>query len=620
MHDPNDFSVGIHHILETIRNRLGSSRVSADEPFRSPPGRKESFVSGSLLPTNLRGILRRNKLHISIIGLSSLLTGLSELLFFIVIAKATVSLASDDERVAVVGGLSLTYAELMVTGAVLVVARLVSSLVNVRALSGLNYRVVSSTRLDLVGAYLDSDWSTKTSQPRGYVQRLIHQLPNEIFSVTKTMAQGFGLAMTFGSMLVGAIVVDPLSTLLVIVFLVLLLLLFAPIRRSIRNRSRRSMAANNRFSSYISEVSALGTEIHTFGIQRPLFSRLRDLVHSEATRQFRIGTLTGLIGPVYMTFVYAAALTVLAIVADSDVGSLEDSAASLLIMLRLLGLGQQMQSAWTSVSTSLPALEQINSTFLDLRDHEERTGSIDIDGCNVLEFDRVSFSYEDGRDVLREVSFSSHRGESVGVVGRSGAGKSTLMRLALGLLRPTEGRILVDGTDLSTMSGDTRRNLIAFVPQDVTLVAGSILDNVRCYRSGITEEAARLACHEALLAEEIADLPDGLATDLGLQGQRLSGGQRQRLAIARALVADPKFVLMDEPTSALDPISESKFRDLVKSLSTERLVLVIAHRYSTIKACDKLLLLEDGKVSYFGPSSGAPVDNLFWSSMVGSNE
>jgi subfamily B ATP-binding cassette protein MsbA len=211
-------------------------------------------------------------------------------------------------------------------------------------------------------------------------------------------------------------------------------------------------------------------------------------------------------------------------------------------------------------------------------------------------FDGVSFAYGD-EPVLRDVSFTARRGEVVALVGASGAGKSTLVDLIPRFHEPTGGRILLDGTDTRDIALPALRSLVGIVSQDTVLFNDTVRSNIaygasRRFSDAEVEAAARAAnAHEFIGA-----LPDGYATVLGERGTRLSGGQRQRLAIARALLVDAPILILDEATSALDTESERLVQEAIERLLTGRTVFVIAHRLSTVRHADQILVLDRGRI------------------------
>jgi ATP-binding cassette subfamily B protein len=214
----------------------------------------------------------------------------------------------------------------------------------------------------------------------------------------------------------------------------------------------------------------------------------------------------------------------------------------------------------------------------------------------------LSFSYptRPTEPVLADLSFSAAPGEMLAIVGPSGAGKSTLLDLLQRFYDPTAGQIEIGGVPLPEMRLTELRDLVGFVPQDPVLFAGSLKDNLRYGCPEADEAAMARSLRLAHAAEFIAELPEGLETRVGEGGVGLSGGQRQRLAIARALLVDPKILLLDEATSALDAQSEEHIRESLKDMQGERTIVVIAHRLSTVRQADRILVLEDGRLAASG--------------------
>ena len=215
-----------------------------------------------------------------------------------------------------------------------------------------------------------------------------------------------------------------------------------------------------------------------------------------------------------------------------------------------------------------------------------------------VEFDRVSFRYPSRPDVrvLDELSFAVQPGQRVALVGPSGAGKSTVLSLILGFGDPAAGRILFDGREAKEISLRAIRSQMAIVPQEVLLFGGTIHENVGYGKTGATEDDIREACRLANATEFIDRLPEGMDTMVGPRGVKLSGGQRQRIAIARAILANPRILLLDEATSALDSESERLVNEALERLMQGRTSIVIAHRLSTVRDADRILVFNQGRI------------------------
>jgi ABC-type multidrug transport system fused ATPase/permease subunit len=217
-----------------------------------------------------------------------------------------------------------------------------------------------------------------------------------------------------------------------------------------------------------------------------------------------------------------------------------------------------------------------------------------------LAFEDVSFSYAEGEPVLRDLSLTLSPGETVAVVGPSGTGKSTLVALLLRFVDPDAGRVVLGGHDLRDLPLDQVRSTIALVAQDTYLFGGTIRDNIAMADPGATDEKVTAAARVANIHDFITDLPDGYATQVGERGLRLSGGQRQRLAIARAVLADAPILVLDEATASVDAATEASIQSALDRLTRDRTTLVIAHRLSTVRDADRIVVLDDGRIREAG--------------------
>ncbi|CAN5302015.1 ABC transporter ATP-binding protein [soil metagenome] len=213
-----------------------------------------------------------------------------------------------------------------------------------------------------------------------------------------------------------------------------------------------------------------------------------------------------------------------------------------------------------------------------------------------IEFKDVSFAYEEGKEVVRNITFSAPSGSVTALVGTSGSGKTTIAGLAASFLNPQSGMITVDGIDLAKISLDSYRSKLGVVLQDDFLFEGTIRENILFPRPNATEQQVLAAVHAAHVHEFTDRFEKGIDTLIGERGVKLSGGQRQRIAIARAILADPRVLILDEATSNLDTESESLIQESLRSLMKGRTTFVIAHRLSTIRQADQILVVEQGNI------------------------
>lgn len=218
-----------------------------------------------------------------------------------------------------------------------------------------------------------------------------------------------------------------------------------------------------------------------------------------------------------------------------------------------------------------------------------------------VRFEDVRFSYQPGRPVLKGVSFVAEPGQTVAIVGATGGGKSTLAGLAAKFFLPESGEVLLDGVDTRRISSPWLRRHLAIVPQQNHLFGGSLLENIRLARPEATEEEVREALRRLDCLDLFEALPEGLATGVGERGTALSLGQRQMACFARALLADPRILILDEATSAIDPITERRTQSAMRRLLAGRTSFVVAHRLSTLRHADLILVLDHGELVESGP-------------------
>jgi subfamily B ATP-binding cassette protein MsbA/ATP-binding cassette subfamily B protein AbcA/BmrA len=230
---------------------------------------------------------------------------------------------------------------------------------------------------------------------------------------------------------------------------------------------------------------------------------------------------------------------------------------------------------------------------------ERQSGAVTQSGAGSIEsieLSDVSFAYTAGSPVLNEVGLTIGKGQTVALVGPSGGGKSTVLKLILGFYPLPDGRLKLFGSDMNAWQLAAARQQMAFVSQETYLFPVSLAENIRCGRPEATQAEIEAAARQANIHDFIASLPDGYNTPAGEWGARLSGGQKQRIALARAILKDAPILLLDEPTSALDTESEAAIQDALERFTRHRTTVVVAHRLSTIKNADRVLVLADGKI------------------------
>jgi ATP-binding cassette subfamily B protein/subfamily B ATP-binding cassette protein MsbA len=258
---------------------------------------------------------------------------------------------------------------------------------------------------------------------------------------------------------------------------------------------------------------------------------------------------------------------------------------------------KELSRATYSIPRGLASMERINRILEAENPIREPENPVSIDGFkDAIRFEGVNFSYESGREILKNIDLTIPRGKMIAIVGESGAGKSTLVDLIPRFWDVSGGRITIDGTDVRNISIKELRSLMGNVNQEPILFNDTIFNNIAFGVEGATEEDVIAAAKIANAHEFIMEKPEGYQTNIGDRGSKLSGGQRQRLSIARAILKNPPILILDEATASLDTESEKLVQDALDHLMSTRTTIAIAHRLSTIKNADEIIVMHDGKI------------------------
>jgi len=441
--------------------------------------------------------------------------------------------------------------------------------------------------------------------------QMVSQIMSDVEGIRNLI--GTGLVEFVGGVLAAVVSlflllrISPLMTCLslgvVLAFGLTLSRAFKTIRPIFRERGRIMAEVTGRLTESLGGVRVIkgyhaeDREARVFaeGVQR-LLDNVRKSMTAMSVMALAATVLMGLVGAMIM---YLGAHRVLA--KSISEGDYLQFVSLLAFMIAPI---VSVVSIGTQISEALAGLERTRQVLGERPEDEDptRTHAIGPIRGEVV-FDNVTFAYNPERDVLHGISFTSRPGTVTAFVGPSGSGKSTTIGLISAFYKPTGGHIYVDGVDLDTVQLPSFRGQLGVVLQETFLFDGSIRDNVVFSRPNATEEDFLEACRIARVDEFAEKLDDKYNTIVGERGVKLSGGQRQRLSIARAILADPRILILDEATSSLDSESEAMIQEGLSHLMHGRTTFVIAHRLSTIRRADQILVVEDGRIVERGTHS-----------------
>ena len=371
---------------------------------------------------------------------------------------------------------------------------------------------------------------------------------------------------------------------------------FATIRPIFRERGKINAEVTGRLTESLGGVRVI-KGYHAEGREEKVFAGGVHRLLDNVMRTLTATSLMGLSASVLLGVVGAATMYVGGRQMNAHTLSPGSYFSYNFLLVFLIAPVMQVVSIGTQLTEALAGLERTQEIMAERPEDQDPKRLVQLgDIAGTVEFDNVTFSYDGTHDVLRNVSFRSEPGTVTALVGSSGSGKSTTIGLVSSFYVPSKGTVLVDGIDLSTVRLDSFRTRLGVVLQESFLFDGTIRENVAFSRPDATEEEIMRACRIARVDEFAESFTDQYDTVVGERGVKLSGGQRQRISIARAILAEPRILILDEATSSLDSESEQMIQQGLSYLMHGRTTFVIAHRLSTIRMADQIMVMEQGQI------------------------
>jgi ATP-binding cassette subfamily B protein len=512
--------------------------------------------------------------------------------------------------------ISLTTGQLLLITVVLILVRGAFRQIDTMIEANLASRYEDKTRGRLMNAYLSASWPAQSGQRASQLQDVATSAVLNGRVGIKALASALGDSASALIMLAGAVTASLITTVVAILVSAVFVLALLPLVRRSKALSGEVTEASLSYSASLGETVDLSREIRLFGVDVPFGSRLQGLsTHLRVLRR-REQTLIGTAPIIFETAALLLVISGFSALYVLNLGNSTRFVALLLVLLRASQYGRSVQSVYHQMRSSLPYLDLIDDREAELLAATPPSGSVVIERLELISLRDVSYSYDAEHDALAQVSLSVTAGDTLGVIGPSGSGKSTLVELLLGLRHPTSGSIELNGVDLRELQPAAFHRLTGLVSQDARLIEGDVRDNVRFLRDDVTDEDIAYGIAGAGLDRDLASLRNGLETPIGPRSSGLSGGQRQRLSIARVLAGRPQLLILDEPTSALDVHAESVVTDTLDRLKGTITVVVVAHRLSTLRICESVMVMRDGHVDAFGSRTELERDNTYYRSAI----
>ncbi len=436
--------------------------------------------------------------------------------------------------------------------------------------------------------YQSGRLQTKVLRDVETLEILSRNLMNSVFPAVLTIIVAFSLTVVKQPMVAAFYVVSvPVASSLVFLF------------------SKKMAARNKEYRSEIESLSASVVEMiqmipmtRAHGAEKVEMSKMNSRLAKVKTKGVRLEVLGALFGASSWTsfqIVMLICLMFTSVLAYNKVIGVGDVVLYQSYFVMIVGAVNLVLNSYPDLSRGFESVRSIGEILEspEVEQNEGKRGVQSVKGQFV--FENVGYTYDRMPEpALRDIRLEIQPGVAVAFVGESGSGKSTLMNLVIGIRRPTVGRILLDGTDMQELDLRQYRRFLAVVPQSALLFGGSVRENIIYGLDGINDRRIWEILEFANAAEFVSRLPGGLDAALGEHGANLSGGQRQRIAIARALIRDPRVIVLDEATSSLDVVSESLIQEAIQRLVKGRTTFIVAHRLSTIRNADRIVVMKQG--------------------------
>jgi ABC-type multidrug transport system fused ATPase/permease subunit len=539
--------------------------------------------------------------RVSLIVLASLGRAVTEAVILVLLARLAIALSEDEETISVsLAGLEVDFSPARGAWACLAlgIVMLLLSIALARLTASMAVVGVGTARKRIISAFLNASWDLQARERVGHLQDLLTSYVTRVANAMSVISLGLTAILSLAALVVTALAANALAASAMLVSIGVVMVLMWPLSRLSRHRSYLLGRSSARFATMVTESVSVASETRVFGVERPMGARLDDAIDDAAGSLFSVLFLRKLVPAIYQSAAIILVVAGLGAVILLEPDNLAGLAVVVLLFIRASSYGQQLQTVIQQCNEVLPHLQELRAQERSYRQARLPDTGATIDRLCDLELRSVDYSYgDDSAPALVDLTCHIGQGEMVGVVGPSGSGKSTFVQILLRMREPAAGELLVNGRPADEVALSSWYQRVAIVPQRAQLIEGTVADNIAFLRD-VSRDDVRRAAQQAHVHDEIEAMPLGYDTVIAGSGS-LSGGQAQRLCLARAFIGTPDLIVLDEPTSALDVRSEAAVQEVLGQMKGTMTMVIIAHRLSTLRLCDRIMVLEGGHLQAF---------------------
>lgn len=533
------------------------------------------------------------------LAVTAVLASVAEAISLVLLTLSAATLAQDSVDSKILG-ISLSRPAMISGAAISLALRLLLMWLNTRNVVSMATDAMLASRHRILSAFVATSFERQSRESPGVLQEMFTGRADAVAGSFTLLA---GVAVSGVNLLVltvAALVLQPLAVLGLGVIATAMVFALRPFNDRIRALAHEAITASEQLVRRLSDLTNNYRDISAYGVGTQFVEAMQPAQTRAADLFRQSSTLSGFIPHVYQTLGLGLAVGGLAVTAALGQDQVTVLGAIVLLLLRSVSYGQQILSTSQRASERIPWVTSISTTLADFESYRRPAGGTRPTRVDDIVLTDVEYRYQEGPLVLQGVSLDIAPGEMVGIVGPSGGGKSTLLQILCGLRTPTAGHFEVGGIAQEEIDPMWWAEHVALVPQDSRLLEATLAENVAFFRE-IGADRIEAASREAQLGQDLEQL-GGLDSNLSYQGRSLSGGQIQRLAIARALAGSPELLLLDEPTSALDIGTEQRLQAVLDELHGHITMVIVAHRLSTVAVCDRVLVVQGGRIIAHGPA------------------